>query len=620
MPEEKDVVDEVMLQKEFSPEGEEEKEIIEKLKKKGIKETKSKSKPPSKAERTVTFNTQLKREATQELTKRFRHLLGSSTDVVFHKRDPKFGKKQYLVTLDTSDLAEFTNLNEYVEKFLVPKFGRGEYIAQFRVKQTDGPDELHEERIDTGIEAASAESQLDQITKIHDEIRKLEQERAAVMQKHFAEQIDALENKIKDYQERGYSEAALGPLRDEIYRLKERQISADRQLQWANLLLPVLTPFLQNMFNKGKGEQDVLNTTINLLNVLESKRQDTEKIISAMEKIGQNKSLVDQLVEQVTTNPGNIKKAIDFMLEAKKTVGDKIIDNILGNPSITGILMDRIIPKKEPPPPNPLDKLVDSITKNPNFAMQVLGKISGADELKAEINTLKQVANKDKISETIETMRGLKEVMEVINPPKQQTPPPNPMKQMLDTIKEMKELGDVLKPMWGVSETKWGFISSAFSKLMESLAPTFQKFAEGYASQQASKLYKMQLKMRSLPKPEVEVPPTAEVSERPETPETVEAHVMREEKPKEVKPKTYEEMIINSMAEIAKAGFMVDHTNLTIYLTKNIKNAIESGQIEIKEDAPEKLLEAVYKIIPDYKSFEPAAKEMVNNIIRSVSA
>ncbi|OQX75295.1 MAG: hypothetical protein B6D54_06135 [Epsilonproteobacteria bacterium 4484_65] len=107
------------------------------------------------------------------------------------------------------------------------------------------------------------------------------------------------------------------------------------------------------MIDKGKGEKDVLDTALKFMSVLETRRQDTEKIISAMEKIGQNKSLVDQLVERVATDPNNIKRAIDFMLEAKKTVGDRIIDNLLGNPSITGILMDRLLPKKEPPQPSP---------------------------------------------------------------------------------------------------------------------------------------------------------------------------------------------------------------------------------------------------------------------------
>ena len=628
----KDVLDEVVLQKEFSPEGTEEEEILKKLKKKEEKAEKT-EKPkvgrPSKKEEALKLDTQLRREATKELTKDFRHLLGAASEVAFYKRDPKFGKRHYLVTLDTPDLGRFSNLNEYIEAYLVPKFGRGEYVAQFRVKQSDGPDEIHERVVDTGIDfAETPESQLEQVTKIHDEIRKLERERAELMKQHFSEQINALEKKIQEYQQKGYNEAALAPLREEIYRLKEQQIAADRQLQWANLLLPVLTPFLQSMIDKGKGEKDVLDTALKFMSVLETRRQDTEKIISAMEKIGQNKSLVDQLVERVATDPNNIKRAIDFMLEAKKTVGDRIIDNLLGNPSITGILMDRLLPKKEPPQPSPLDKLTDWVMKNPQVIMQGLNKITGADEIKKEINVLREMAHKDRISETIETMRGLKEIMEIVSPPRPAAEPPkSPMRQMLDTMKEMKELGEVLKPLWGVSETKWGAITSVFSKVIEGLAPTLQKIAEGYASAQAARLYEVQTKLRGLPlKPEVpasevkaeeEVERPPEVKERPETPETIEKAVEVIKKPEK---KTFEEIIIHTVHELAESGKVVDADSLTANISKNLKEAMENGEVETKENLPDELLNALYKVIPDYKNYEPVAKTMVNNILQNLGA
>jgi len=626
----KDVLDEALLQKEFSPEGAEEEEILKKLKKKEEKVEKEKTEKPKvgrppKKEQALKLDTHLRRQATEELTKDFRHLLGAASEVAFYKRDPKFGKRHYLVTLDTPDLGRFSNLNEYVEAYLVPKFGRGEYIAQFRVKQSDGPDEIHERVVDTGIDfAETPESQLEQVTKIHDEIRKLERERAELMKKHFSEQIDALERKIQEYQQKGYNEAALAPLREEIYRLKEQQIAADRQLQWANLLLPVLTPFLQSMVEKGKGEKDVLDAALKFMDVLDRRKEDTEKIISAMEKIGQNKSLVDQLVEKVATDPNNIKKAIDFMLEAKKTVGDRIIDNLLGNPSITGVLMDRLLPKKEPPQPSPLDKLTDWVMKNPEVIMKAVNKISGNDEIRSEIKLLKEMAHKDKISETIETMRGLKEIMEIVSPPRPPAEPPkSPMKQMLDTMKEMKELGEILKPLWGVSETKWGAITNVFSKVIEGLAPTLQKIAEGYASAQAARLYEVQTKLRGLPmKPEM---PASEVKEeeieRPpkvkERPETIEKTV---EVVKEPEKKTFEEIIIYTVHELAELGKVVDVDNLKLYISKNLKQAMEKGEIEPKENLPDELLTALYKVLPDYKNYEPVTRTMVNDIVQNLGA
>jgi len=225
-------------------------------------------------------------------------------------------------------------------------------------------------------------------------------------------------------------------------------------------------------------------------------------------------------------------------------------------------------------------------------------------------------------------MRGLKEIMEIVSPPRPAAEPPkSPMRQMLDTMKEMKELGEVLKPLWGVSETKWGAITSVFSKVIEGLAPTLQKIAEGYASAQAARLYEVQTKLRGLPlKPEVpasevkaeeEVERPPEVKERPETPETIEKAVEVIKKPEK---KTFEEIIIHTVHELAESGKVVDADSLTANISKNLKEAMENGEVETKENLPDELLNALYKVIPDYKNYEPVAKTMVNNILQNLGA
>ncbi|MDL1957063.1 MAG: hypothetical protein LWW95_08490 [Candidatus Desulfofervidus auxilii] len=425
--------------------------------KKAKKEKQAPLSAPSPAAKTLEAFT--KRKVVKELES-IKHLLGDSIKIKFKKVDEEYGKHTPIVVLSKSEIDQYSSLEEYVLQFLVPKEGRGLYIAE--VIADDGSI-LKKIEIDTGREPKKEEEkktkeeikekkeekppteeviqQSVNVVKLMNDVQQhlfqLQEQKADVIKKIYDEQINHLQKKIEELSEKPGNEHLIFMLQNQIENLKREMTNVDRSAEWVKVLTPLLSPVIQKLIEKKEPKENVFKETVDVMTkIMDIGHKQTEKF--------------EKLIE--TLKEASAKKE-------EKSIVEKFIENVFSNPDKLEDIVNKFSGK------DALEKQVEILSKQ-------------LDEIKSQPKT-------DPLDELVEQAKKFETLQKIFNPPNEKPPvevkeeTKDPIDQLLENVEKIEKL----KAIFGGKSNLASIITIAtdvLSKAFQHLSPSIQYIVDGW--------------------------------------------------------------------------------------------------------------------------------------------
>ena len=472
--------------------------------KKAKKEKQAPTPPSSPAAKTLEAFT--KRKVVRELES-IKHLLGDSIKIKFKKVDEEYGKHQPLVVLNKSEIDQYSSLEEYVLQFLVPKEGRGLYIAE--VIADDGS-VLKKVEIDTGREPKKEQEkktkeevkekkeekppteeviqQSVNVVRLMNDVQQhlfqLQEQKADVIKKIYDEQINHLQKKIEELSQKPGNEHLIFMLQNQIENLKREMTNVDRSSEWVKVLTPLLSPVIQKLISEKKEpKENVLKETVDVMTkIMDIGHKQTEKF--------------EKLIE--TLKEASTKKE-------EKSIVEKFVENIFSNPDKLEDIVNKFSGK------DALEKQVEILSKQ-------------LDEIKSQPKT-------DPLDELVEQAKKFETLQRIFNPPTEKPPvevkeeTKDPIDQLLENVEKIEKL----KAIFGGKSNLASVITIAtdiLGKAFKHLSPSIQYIVDGWVKTKQIELERQIIEktgmippsyLRQVQQygelPQPEMPPQAQVEE-----------------------------------------------------------------------------------------------------------